>query len=210
MTAIKESHPSAPSRLARSCGWIGQEIGQIFCHFIYQFPGRSGRLLRGWLFRRQVGQCGKKPDIGMGLQLTGGRSMRIGHNFIVRRYVALHSAGGTLEIGDNVAINSNSSLISTEGGRIVIGNEVIIALNVVIHAADHRHDSLDVPIRYQGHESGEIIIGHGVWIGANVVVTRNVRIGDHSIIAAGAVVTKDVEPFSIVGGVPAKLIRKRT
>ena len=58
-------------------------------------------------------------------------------------------------------------------------------------------------------KSGEIIIGDGVWIGANVVVTRNVTIGAHSIVAAGAVVTRDVEPYSIVAGVPATLVRRR-
>jgi galactoside O-acetyltransferase len=61
----------------------------------------------------------------------------------------------------------------------------------------------------QGHDGGKIIIEDGVWIGSNAVVLPNTRIGKASIIAAGAVVTKDVEPYSIVAGVPAKKIKDR-
>lgn len=76
-------------------------------------------------------------------------------------------------------------------------------------ASNHTFDNLDLPIIEQGHTYGEIIIEDDVWIASNCVVTANTRIGKSSIIAAGSVVTKDVEPYSIVGGVPAKLIRKR-
>ncbi len=65
------------------------------------------------------------------------------------------------------------------------------------------------PIRLQGCAGGSIVIGDDVWIGTNVVITTNVVIGTHSVIAAGAVVTKDVAPNSVVGGVPAKLIKYR-
>ena len=108
-----------------------------------------------------------------------------------------------------MAINSNSCIVAAGDGRIVIGNHVIMAMNVVVRAADHRYASIDVPIRYQGQEGGEIVIGDDVWIGANAVVTRNVHIGAHAIIAAGAVVTKDVAPYDIVAGVPARRIRSR-
>jgi galactoside O-acetyltransferase len=62
----------------------------------------------------------------------------------------------------------------------------------------------------QGHSGGTIVIVDDVWIGSNTTITRNVRIGSHSIVGAGAVVTKDVDPYSIVGGVPSKLIKYRT
>jgi galactoside O-acetyltransferase len=178
--------------------------------FLFFFPGRSGEILRRLCFVWQGGKCGANASIGIGVELTGCPNISIGKNFIARRDAALHANQGSLQIGDNVAINSNTHLLAADGGRIVIGNDVIMAQNVVIRAADHRHTAIDVPIRYQGHEGGEIVIGDGVWIGANVVVTRDVRIGEHAIVAAGAVVTRDVEPFSIVGGVPAKLLRKRT
>ena len=66
-----------------------------------------------------------------------------------------------------------------------------------------------MPIRYQGHTGGTILLENGVWIGANVVVTRNVTIGANSIIAAGAVVTKDIPRYVVAGGVPAKVLRIR-
>ena len=62
----------------------------------------------------------------------------------------------------------------------------------------------------QGHPGGTIIIENDVWMGANTTITRNVKIGSHSIVGAVAVVTKDVDPYSIVGGVPSKLIKYRT
>ena len=186
-----------------------EEPGHFGRHFVYQLPGLSGRLLRGWLFRRQISTCGLSPFIGMGIEVTGGSNIQIGDHFTLLRSGALHALGGAIRIGDNVGINVNGYLSAADGGRITIGSDVLIAQNVVIRAADHRHDSLDLPIRDQGHAGGEIVIGDDVWIGANVVVTRNVRIGAHSIIAAGAVVTKDVEPYSIVGGVPARMIHSR-
>jgi len=68
---------------------------------------------------------------------------------------------------------------------------------------------LNKPIRDQGHRPGEIIVEDDVWLGANVTVIGSVRVGQGAVVAAGAVVTKDVEPYSIVGGVPAKFIKKR-
>jgi galactoside O-acetyltransferase len=90
-----------------------------------------------------------------------------------------------------------------------IGADCLIGQNTVLRASDHEYKAIDVPIINQGRTGGKIVVEDDVWIGANVVVTRNVCIGAHSVVAAGAVVTKDIEPYSIVGGVPAKLIGKR-
>ena len=75
----------------------------------------------------------------------------------------------------------------------------------------HNHNRIDIPMIQQGFEDDhEIIIGDDVWIGTNVTILSGVyKIGNHSIIAAGAVVTKDVPDYAIVGGVPAKIIRMR-
>ena len=87
---------------------------------------------------------------------------------------------------------------------------MLIAQNVVLRASDHEFKSIEVPIIKQGHTGADILICDDCWIGANAVITRNVTIGKHSIVAAGAVVTKDVKPFSIVAGIPARCIKKRT
>ena len=189
---------------------LWREAADLLMHLFFQLPGRTGIFLRAPLFKLCVARCGRSPNIGVGADITGGENIRIGEAVIARRFVSLHAAGGSITIRNDVAINSNSSLVGTDGGRITIGNTVIMAQNVVKRAGDHRHQSLEIPIRYQGHEGGEISIEDDVWTGANVAVTQNVRIGAHSIVAAGAVVTRDVEPYSIMGGVPAKLIRRRT
>lgn len=84
----------------------------------------------------------------------------------------------------------------------------MIGPNVVIRAADHGL-SKDILIRKQQHIGGIIIIEDDVWIGSNAVILKDVKLGKGCVIAAGAVVTKDVEPYTIVGGVPAKKIAER-
>ena len=68
---------------------------------------------------------------------------------------------------------------------------------------------MDIPINEQGHNFGNVVIDKNVWIGANTVILGNVKIGEGAIIGAGSLVNKDVNSFTIVGGVPAKIIKKR-
>lgn len=111
-----------------------------------------------------------------------------------------------LEIGDRSGVGYNSAL----SGRIIIGNDVMMGPNVVMRTYSHAHDRLDIPMNQQGFEPEVVMhIGDDVWIGANVTVLPGVNIGSHCIIAAGAVVTKNVPDYAIVGGVPAKIIRMR-
>ncbi|MCB9079909.1 MAG: acyltransferase [Anaerolineaceae bacterium] len=114
---------------------------------------------------------------------------------------------GEIEIGDNCSINP-FCVIYGHGG-VKIGNDVLIATHTVIIPSNHNFSSLDRPIRLQGNTSKGIIIEDDVWIGAGCKILDGVIIGKSSIVAAGSVVNKSIEPYSIVGGVPAKLIRKR-
>ena len=79
----------------------------------------------------------------------------------------------------------------------------------VLRAANHCFDSLEKPIMLQGHLYGEIVIEDDVWIAANCTITPGTRIGHGAVVGAGAVVTRDVEPYAIVGGVPARVIGSR-
>lgn len=116
------------------------------------------------------------------------------------------SNGEHISIGKFCKINEH---VFIQGAHI--GNHVLIAPHVAILTKSHMHDSVDTPIVLQGGtEPLPPIIEDGVWLGRNVVVMPGVRIGQHAIVGAGAIVTKDVEPYSIVGGIPAKLIKKRT
>ena len=112
--------------------------------------------------------------------------------------------GKNITFGKNVFINSGCKF--QDQGGITIGDNVLIGHNVVLATLDH---NTCVSKRAELF-AAPIVIEDNVWIGANVTVTSGVTIGKGSIVAAGAVVTKDVPEYSIVGGVPAKVIRELT
>jgi galactoside O-acetyltransferase len=151
-----------------------------------------------------------RPVFGKQLLVLGGPHIRIGAHFSCWRLCTLAACtDGRIEIGNHVSFNANVYVNACSGGTIRIGNDVLVGPNVVLRASDHRFDDLTRPIRMQGHTAKTIVIEDDVWLGSNVTVVGGVRIGRGSVIAAGAVVTSDVAPYSIVGGVPARLIRKR-
>lgn len=148
--------------------------------------------------------------LGEGLLVHGPERIRIGSYFSCWRMCTLAACGdGHLVIGDRVSLNSNVYINACSGGTIRIGNDVLIGPNAVLRSSDHRFDDRSKPIRLQGHTGGAIIIEDDVWLGANVTVVGGVRIGAGSVVAAGAVVVRDVEPYSVVAGVPARFIRRR-
>lgn len=110
-----------------------------------------------------------------------------------------------LVTGSDCSINSYSVL----SGDITMGSGVRIASHASLYGFNHGHAVTDIPIFRQPLTVKGIVIGDDVWIGANAVILDGVRIGSHSIVAAGAIVTRDVPAYSIVGGNPAKLIRSR-
>lgn len=180
----------------------------FFEAIIKHMPGRLGGLFRRHIYRYFL-RAGSDLNISTGVTIKGFSNIEVGNNVSIMSQSFLYATDATLKIGDNFSMNSNSCL-GADGGRIYIGDNVLIAQNVVVRAANHSHDSVDIPIKDQGHKCGTIHIEDGVWIGANSVITTDVTIGKHSIVGAGAVVTKDVMPFTIVGGVPAKIIQHRT
>lgn len=111
-----------------------------------------------------------------------------------------------LQIGDNSGIGNYCEL----NGPITIGNDVMMGPEVVMYTTRHNDERIDIPMRYQGmKERLPIVIGNDVWIGRRVIIMPGITIGDGVIIGAGAVVTKDVPPYCVVGGVPARVIRNR-
>jgi acetyltransferase-like isoleucine patch superfamily enzyme len=94
-------------------------------------------------------------------------------------------------------------------GFISIGSDVLMGPRVALLAEDHNLGSLDEPIKAQGVTRRPITVEDDVWLGAGTTVTGGVTIGRGSVVAAGSVVTKDVAPYSVVAGVPAKLMRSR-
>lgn len=143
------------------------------------------------------------------------RKYKIGHNFHCGRGVFLWARDG-IEIGNDFYIGKYS-IIET---NCRIGNGVIIANNVgIVGRYDHDYTKIGIPVRlspcirnadYNWKGIGQwTIIEDDVWIGFGAIVMSGVTIGRGSIIAAGAIVTKDIAPYSIVAGVPAKVIKKR-
>lgn len=114
--------------------------------------------------------------------------------------------GEEIEIGDRSGIGKNTLIPH----NIKIGNYVMIAQDLFVVANNHHFERTDTPMLLQGSPNfQQVVIEDDVWIGARVIINPGIRIGSGSIIGAGSVVTKDVGNFEIVGGVPAKLIRKR-
>ena len=110
--------------------------------------------------------------------------------------------GKNTKIGQNVFINSSCHF--QDQGGISIGDSTLIGHNVVLATVNHAIE----PQLKRKNSYAPITAGKNVWIGSNVVVLQGVTIGDWAVVAAGAVVTKDVESYTIVGGVPAKFIKK--
>lgn len=141
------------------------------------------------------------------LECRYGGSIYIGNATEILEQVMLLTYGGTIEIGDNCSINPFTVIYGHGGTKI--GNNVLIAAHTVIIPSNHNFEKLDKPIRLQGNISKGICIEDDVWIGAGCRILDGVTVGRGSVIAAGAVVNHNIEPFSVVGGVPAKLIKKR-
>lgn len=140
-------------------------------------------------------------------KIVWGENFTLGDNSIIEGFGVLQELGTGLTIGNNVGISANS-FISVRG-NVVIGNDVIIGPYFSLHSENHVFSSMTEKIRMQGTERKGVIIGNNIWIGAKVTILDGVKIGSGSVIAAGAVVVKNVPDNCIVAGVPAKVISYR-
>jgi len=149
-------------------------------------------------------------DDGVVLDAKGSenRGIDIGDSVFIGRNTIIYCQNGDIEIGGNTNIGSNCQIFSAS--KVRIGNDVLIAAYSYLVGGGHIHDDLYTPIIQQGRTSRGIVIEDNVWIGAAVKVLDGVTIGEGSIIAAGAVVTADIPPYVIAGGIPAQVIRSRT
>lgn len=134
------------------------------------------------------------------LQIHLDREAKLFHDVIIQ-------GSGKFSLGKRSFIGSFSVIGCNE--EIRIGNDVMIAQSVSIRDTDHGFEDINKPMIDQGIQTSPIVIQDNVWIGHGAVITKGITIHSGAIIAANAVVTKDVEPNAIVGGVPAKLIRYR-
>jgi acetyltransferase-like isoleucine patch superfamily enzyme len=117
------------------------------------------------------------------------------------------SSPKNIEIGDNVYINY--SVLLDGAGGIKVGNNVMFAQYAQIFTRSHTYDKRTIPMCKQSYKIKPVVIGDDVWIGTHAVILPGITVGKGSIIGANAVVTKNVPPYAIVGGVPAKVIKYR-
>lgn len=131
------------------------------------------------------------------------RQFALGRGSVVESYSCINNAVGDVIIGDHTRIGLHNTII----GPVSIGNNVNLAQGITVTALNHNFDDATKRIDEQGVSTKPVVIGNDVWIGANVVVLPGVTIGSHCVVAAGAVVTKDVPDRTLVAGVPAKVIK---
>jgi acetyltransferase-like isoleucine patch superfamily enzyme len=167
-------------------------------------------LITGFLFklfnRKLVIKKGVKIDPRA--FIARGGNVHLGENSIVRAGTILLPSGGYISIGQRVSLNHY--IVINGGGGVTIGDDVMIAAFVSIFSNNHNFKKIETLISAQGLSSkGGVKIENDVWIGTHAVILDGVEIGKGAVIAAGAVVTKNVKPYCVMAGVPAKQIGLR-
>lgn len=171
------------------------KIGYYICLILYyciarHLPGSDmpyslgSKQIRRFLCKRIFKKAGKNINIEHG---------------------AFFGSGRDIEIGDNSGIGLNCRV----SGPLKIGSEVMMGPDVMIFTQNHRNDRLDIPMRLQTDPKKAVVIEDDVWIAARVIILPGVTIHRGAIVGAGAIVTKDVPEYAIVGGNPARIIRYR-
>ena len=131
------------------------------------------------------------------------RRFSLGERSVIESFACINNAVGDVTIGHHSRVGLHNTII----GPVTIGNHVNLAQGITVTALNHNFSDPSQRIDEQGVTTTPVVIGDDVWIGANAVVLPGVTVGNHSVVAAGAVVNRDVPPFSLVAGVPAKIIR---
>lgn len=132
------------------------------------------------------------------------RLFSLGNYSVIESFACINNAVGDVIIGDHTRIGLHNTII----GPVDIGNHVNLAQGITVTALNHNFSDTNKRIDEQGVSTNPVTIEDDVWVGANAVILPGVTIGEHSVVAAGAIVTKDVPPHSLVAGVPAKVIKK--
>jgi acetyltransferase-like isoleucine patch superfamily enzyme len=138
------------------------------------------------------------------LDVAPWNKFELGANSTIEDFSAINNGVGAVIIGDRTKIGLSNTII----GPVTIGNDIRLAQNITLSGLNHNYQDVNIPIHVQGVSTSPIVIEDETWIGANVVVLAGVKVGRHSIIAAGSVVTKDIPPFSVAAGNPARVLKK--
>ena len=195
--------------------------------FYNMLMNRGVMLIRGFI------KTGQKVFIGRNTQILNNRNIRFGKSVTIGSYCEIDGyASEKIILGDCVKIGSYSKLLSTSHfskfgkglvmgsnsaigdfthfgapGGITIGNDVIMGSYISFHSENHNFSDTSKLIRDQGVSHKGIVLGNNIWVGAKVTFLDGCEVGDNSVVAAGAVVTAKFPENSIIGGVPARVIK---
>ncbi len=128
----------------------------------------------------------------------------MGKDSTIEDFSAINNGVGPVIIGDRTKIGLSNTII----GPVTIGNDIRLAQNITLSGLNHNYEDVNLPIHVQGVSTSPIVIEDDSWLGANVVVVAGVSIGKHSIIAAGSIVTKNIPPYSVAVGNPARVLKQ--
>lgn len=138
------------------------------------------------------------------LDIIPSKKIILGEKSVIEDYTIINNGMGDIFIGDYTHVTSRVKLV----GPVTLGNYVTIGSGAQITGLTHNYLDVTRPIAKQGVTPNRTIIEDDVWIGGNSCINQGITIGTHSIIASGSVVTKNVPPYSVVGGNPARILRK--
>ncbi len=128
----------------------------------------------------------------------------LGNKSTIEDFSTINNGVGDVIIGNETRIGIGNVII----GPVTVGNNVIFAQNIVLSGLNHSYEDISKPIHKQPVTTAPIVVENECWVGSNAVITAGVTIGKHSVIAAGAVVTKNIPPYSIAVGNPARVIKQ--
>lgn len=185
---------------------------KIFSKFVFilhnRISGRSRVAFNCYIKNPANIRLGKNVKIHSNTSLDAGLgALTLGDRVTLDRYAYINASHGGVCIGEGTAIN-NFSVVNGTGG-VKIGRNVLIGPHVQIISYQHNYRDRGLPIKQQGTTGKKIEIQDDVWIGAGAIILAGVVIGQGSVIGAGSVVTRSCEPYSVLTGVPAKVMKER-
>jgi len=205
---------------------------EILTSLLGPLPGAAGYLLRKIFYRKLFAGVGRGLIIGRNVVIRHPGRIRLGNNVtiddntiidgrgagaagvvlednvLVNRNCMILAKTGPIRIGKKTSIGSNSVIVSISG--VSIGESVLTAGGLYISAGAYRFDDPDIPVMdHDAYSTGPVEIGDGAWMGTRVTVLDGVRIGEGAVVGACSMVNKELPPFAVAVGTPARVVRSR-
>lgn len=207
---------------------------ELIMLFTSRIPGALGVFLRSKLYPMILGSVGSGTVFGANIVFRHPKKIHLGNNVVLDDNLLIDAKGvnnNGIQLGDDVFVGRNTILSCKDGDIILedranlgfncyifasnsvkVGKDVLVAgFTYIVGGGNYSLEKLDIPInqQYDFEGKGGVIIEENVWIAAHVVILDGVKVGKGSVLAAGAIISKEVPEMSIVGGVPGKVLKSR-